>query len=60
MWLDNHLSFNTYISERLGKVKIAEFKIKWLSKTYELLPAIVRQIQVAAVQLVALYGAEIW
>lgn len=60
MWLDSHLSFNTHISERLGKAKIAEFRIKWLSKTYGLPPAMVRQIQVAVVQLVALYGAEIW
>ena len=60
MWLDSRLSFNAHISERLGKAKIAESRIRGLSKAYGLPPALVRRIQVAAVQSVALYGAEIW
>ena len=60
MWLDNGLSFGAHINERLEKAKIAESRIKGSSKTYGLPPALVRRIQVAAVQSVALYGAEIW
>lgn len=37
-----------------------EASIKGLRKTYRLLPALVRCIQIAAVQLVVLYGAELW
>ncbi len=43
----------------MGKAKIAESRIKGLSKTYGLPPALVRRIQVAAVQSIALFGAEI-
>ena len=60
MWLDSSLSFGAHISERFKKAKIAETRIKGLSKTYGLPPALVRRIQIAAVQSVALYGAELW
>lgn len=43
----------------MGKAKIAESRIKGLSKTYGLPPALVRRIQVAAVKSVALFGTEI-
>ncbi len=39
---------------------MAGARIKELSKVYGLFPALLRQIQVAAVQSVALYDAEIW
>ena len=39
---------------------MAEAKIKELSKVYELFPALLGRIQVAAVQSMTLYGAEIW
>lgn len=39
---------------------MAEVKIKELSKFYGSSPALVRQIQFAEVQSVALYDAEIW
>lgn len=37
-----------------------EAKIRGLSKTYGLPLALVQHIQIAAVQLVVLYGAELW
>lgn len=44
----------------MKKAKAAEFRIKGLSKTHGLRTALVRRIQIAAVQSVALYGAELW
>ena len=60
MWLNSRLTFDPHVSEKLRKAKTAEGRIKGLSKTYGLSPALVRRIQIAAVQSVALYGAEIW
>lgn len=60
MWLDNCLSFNAHIGERLGKAKIAKSRIRRLNKTYGPPLRMIRQIQVMVIKSVALYGAEIW
>ena len=60
VWLDSHLNFTAHVNGRMKKARAAELKIKGLSKIYELRPALVRKIQIAAVQSVALYGAELW
>lgn len=60
MWFDSRLIFKSHVNEKLRKAKIAESRIKGLSKTYVLSPALVQRVQIAAVQSVALYGAEIW
>lgn len=60
IWLDSHLNFSAHINERIKKAKATEARIKGLSKAYGLCPALVRRIQIAAVQSVALYGAELW
>lgn len=60
MWFDSQLTFNSHINEKLRKAKIAKSKIKGLSKTYRLSLALVQRIQIAVVQFIALYGAEIW
>ena len=60
IWLDSHLNFGPHFRERLKRAKTAEARIRGLSKTYGLLPALVREIQIAAVQSVVLYGAELW
>ena len=49
MWLDSSLNFGAHIGERLKKAKIAEIRIKRVSKTYELPPALVQRIQIAVV-----------
>ena len=59
MWFDSFLSFGAYISERLKKVKIIKTRIKGLNKTYGLFPALVQKIQIAVINLVALYGAKL-
>lgn len=53
-WLDSHLNFAAHVNERMKKAKAAEFRIKGLSKTHGLRRALVRRIQIAAVQSVAL------
>lgn len=60
VWLDSRLNFAFHFNERMKQAKAAEFRIKGLSKTYGLCPGLVRRIQIAAVQSVALYGAELW
>lgn len=60
IWLDSQLKFTAHINERLSKAKTAEIQIKRLSGIYELAPGLVRRIQIAAVQSMALYGAELW
>ena len=59
IWLDSHLNFRPHFRERLKRAKTAEARIRGLSKTYGLPPALVRRIQIAAVQSVVLYGAEL-
>lgn len=60
VWPNSHLNFAFHFNERMKKAKAAEARIKELSKTYGLCPGLVRKIQIAAVQSVALYGAELW
>lgn len=60
VWLDSRLNFAFHFNERMKKAKAAEARIKGLSKTYGLCPELVRRIQIAAVQSVALYEAELW
>src|SRR5271156_5828740 len=60
VWLDSGLSFKTHYQTRLQKAKAAENRLRSISGTHGLSPGLVRRVQIAAVQSVALYGAEIW
>ncbi len=60
IWLDSQLKFTAHINERLTKAKSVQIQIKHLSGTYGFAPGLVRRIQIAAVQSIALYGAELW
>ena len=60
IWLDSQLKFNAHINEKLQKARTAEIQIKGLTQTYGLAPALIRRIQIAVVQSIALYGAELW
>lgn len=60
IWLDNQLSFTAHVNERMEKARAAEVNIKGLSKIHGLPPALVQRFQIAAVQSIALYGAELW
>ena len=60
VWLDGQLKFSAHINERIRRARIAEIQIKDLTKTYGLMPGLVRRIQLAVVQSTALYGAELW
>lgn len=44
----------------MTKARTAELRIKGLPRSHGLAPGLVRRIQIAAVQSVALYGAELW
>ena len=44
----------------MAKARTAEIQIKGLTRSYGLAPGLVRRIQIAAVQSIALYGAELW
>ena len=60
VWLDSQLNFAFHVNEKMKKAKAAEIRIKGLGKSYGLYPALVRRIRIAALQSVALYGAELW
>lgn len=52
--------FASHFNERIKKAKTTEFKIKRLSKTYNLCPRSVQKIQVVAVQSITLYEVVLW
>ncbi len=56
----SHSSFTSHINERVRRARTAEIQIKGLTKTYGLVPGLVRRIQLSVVQSTALYGAELW
>ncbi len=60
IWLDSQLKFTAHINEKLLRARTAEIQIKGLTRTYGLAPALVQRIQIAAVQSIALCGAELW
>ena len=60
MWLDSQLKFTSHINERVRRTRTAEIQIKGLTRTYGLIPSLLRRIQLSVVQPMALYGAELW
>lgn len=60
VWLDQGLTFKTHYHTRMQKAKKAEARIKSLCKQQGLAAGLARRMQIAAVQSVALYGAELW
>ena len=60
VWLDSQLNFTSHINERVRRARTAEIQIKELTRTYGLIPSLVRRIQLSVVQSTALYGAELW
>ena len=60
IWLDSQLKFTAHINEKVQRAQTAEIQIKGLTRTYKLAPALIRRIQIAAVQSIVLYRAELW
>lgn len=59
IWLDSQRKFIAYINARLTKVKKVEIRVKRLNDIYKLALRLIKQIQIAAIQSVALYGAKL-
>jgi Reverse transcriptase (RNA-dependent DNA polymerase) len=60
IWLDAGLSLKEHRQIRLQKAQRAENRLKAISGTFGLASGLVRRVQIAVVQSVALYGAELW
>jgi len=60
VWMDAHLMFKEHHNRCMEKARAAEARPQSLTKTYGVVPEIVRAIQVVCVQAVALYGRELW
>ncbi len=60
VWLDSQLKFTSHINERVKRARTAEIQVKELTKSYGLVPSLVRRIQLSVVQSTVLYGAELW
>ena len=58
--LDSQLKFTSHINERIKRACTAKIQIKGLKKTQRLASKSVRQIQLAVVQSIALYGIKLW
>jgi len=60
VWLDSMLTLNDHTKKTFAKARRAQSRVRsWMMKK-ALLPEGCQRIQVAAVQAVALYGAELW
>ena len=60
IWLDTGLELKEHYKIRLQKAQQTENRLRSISSTYGLAAGLVRRVQIAAVQSVALYGAELW
>ncbi|ODM20373.1 hypothetical protein SI65_03426 [Aspergillus cristatus] len=60
VWLDSGLNLKTHYQTCMRKARAAENRVQRLCQSHGLAPGLARQVQVAAVQSVALYGAELW
>ena len=60
IWLDSALNFREHKNVYLHKAKRAEARLRSIVGKQGLAPGLVRKVQIAAVQAVAFYGAELW
>lgn len=60
IWLDTGLELKEHYKIRLQKAQQAENRLRSISSNYGLAAGLVRRVQIAAVQSVVLYGAELW
>src|SRR5699024_4950927 len=60
VWLDSGLNLKVHYQACMRKARAAEKRVQRLCQTHGLSPGLARQVQIAAVQSVALYGAELW
>ena len=60
IWLDSALKFRAHKDVYLQKARKAEARLRGIVSKKGLASGLVRKIQIAAVQSVSLYGAELW
>jgi len=58
--IEAHLTFTEHHNRCMKKARAAEARHRTLTKTNRVVPESVRAVQVACVQVVALYGSELW
>lgn len=60
VWLDSGLNLKAHYQTCMRKARAAENRVQRLCQSHGLAPGLARQAQAAAVQPVALYGADLW
>jgi len=60
VWIDAHLAFKEHHNRSMKKARGTEARLRTLTKTYGAVPERVRAVQVTCIQVVALYGSELW
>jgi hypothetical protein len=60
VWLDSMLTMNDHTKKTVAKARRAQGRVRSLMTKTGLSPEGCQRIQIAAVQAVALYGAELW
>jgi hypothetical protein len=58
--MDAHLTFKEQHNRCMKKARVAEARLPTLTTTYSVVLESVRAVQVACVQVVGLYGSELW
>ena len=60
VWLDSGLNLKAHYQTCMCKAQDTEAQVQCLCQSHGLTPGLACQVQVAAVQSVALYGTELW
>ena len=60
VWLDANLTFKKHYNRCIKKARAVEARLLTFTKTYGEVPESVRAVKVACIQVVALYGSELW
>jgi len=60
VWMNAHPTLEEHHNRSMKRAPAAEARLQTLTKTYGVVPASVRAVKVACVQVVALYGSELW
>jgi len=60
VWMDPHRTFKEHHNRCMKKARAVEARLRTLTKTYRVVPESVRTVQVACIQVVALYWSELW
>jgi len=60
IWMEAHLRFKQHYNRCIKKARAAEARLRTLTETHGVTPESVRAVDVVCIQVVTLYGSELW